>query len=200
MDARNVGQVFTWSIMGGEAIQAIQDLRWMIVACIVLIVADYRFGRAESKKLHKDAIGQGNEVLAKMTEFHLSRAIRRTCNKFVDYMTFLLVACLFGLAVTEPYGICSHTITAALGVIVAYICEVASIFGHFLVIKGIEKPKKITWDSALLFFGRVAASFAKTKSEDFGNALDETVEKTFAGKREKTDEQQEIEPIDNDVL
>lgn len=197
MDARNVGQAFTWSIMGAEAIQAIQDLRWMIIACIVLIIADYRFGREESRKLHEDAIRQGNEVLAKMTEFHLSRAIRRTCNKLIDYMTLLLVFCIFGLAVTEPYGFWSHTITAGLAVIVAYVCEIASIIGHILVIKGIEKPK-FTWGSIGLFFGRLLASFAKTKSEDLGNALDETLDKTFAEK--KDEKKSDIEPIENEAL
>lgn len=198
MNARNVGQAFTWSVMGSEAIQAIQDLRWMIVACIILIIADYRFGRAESKKLHNEAVSQGNEVLAKMTEFHMSRAIRRTCNKFIDYMTLLLVFCVGGFAITEPYGICSHTITAGVAVIIAYVCEVASIFGHFLALRGIEKPK-FTWSGTGLFFGKLLASFARTKSEDFGNALDETVEKTFAEKKENK-EQKDIEPVDSDVL
>ena len=65
-----------------------------------------------------------------------------------------------------------------MAVIFAYVCEIASIFGHILVVKGIEKPK-FTWSSTGLFLGRVLASFAKTKSEDFGNALDETVQQTF---------------------
>lgn len=198
MNASNIGKAFTWSVMGAEAIQAIHDLRWMIVLVILLIIADYRFGREESRKMHRQALRQGNEVLAKLTEFHLSRAIRRTCNKFIDYMTLLLVFCIFGLAVTEPYGLCSHTITAGIAVIFAYVCEVASIIGHILVLKGIEKPK-FTWSNTGLFIGRVLASFARTKSEDFGNALDETVEKTFSGRREDK-EQQEIEPVDNEVM
>lgn len=194
IDASNIGKAFTWSVMGAEAIQAIHDLRWMIVLVILLIIADYRFGREESRMLNRKAVRQGNEVLAKLTEFHLSRAIRRTCNKFIDYMTLLLVFCIFGLAVTEPYGLCSHTITAGIAVIFAYVCEVASIIGHILVLKGIEKPK-FTWSSTGLFLGRVLASFAKTKSEDFGNALDETVQQTFAPKKDEP-KQDNVEPID----
>ena len=164
--------------MGAEGIQAIQDLRWMIVCCIVLIICDFRFGRAESKKRHKEAIEAGDKTLAQMTEFHFSRALRRTCNKFVDYMSLLLVSCVMGLAVTEPYGLCDHVITAGVAVIVACACELASIVGHFLYLKGIEKPK-LSWKSILLFLGRVAASFAKTKDPDLGEALDESIRQSF---------------------
>ena len=178
MDARNAGQAFMWGTMGGEAINAIQDLRWMLVLVCVLIIADYRFGRAESRKKYKDAVAVGNATLAKMTEFHMSRAIRRTCNKFIDYMTLLLVFCIVGLAITEPYGICDHVICAGLAIIIASVCELASIFGHFLYLKGVEKPK-LTWTGIGLFLGRVLASFAKTKSPDLGEALDETITQTF---------------------
>jgi len=178
MDARNAGKAFSWALMGTEAMQAIQDLRWMIACCVLLIFVDFRFGCAESRKRHKEAIEQGNKTLAKMTEFHFSRAVRRTCNKFVDYMTLLLVFCVMGLAITEPYGICDHVICAGLAMIIASVCELASIFGHFLYLKGVEKPK-LTWTGIGLFLGRVLASFAKTKSPDLGEALDETITQTF---------------------
>ena len=132
--------------MGSEAIQAIQDLRWMIVCCVFLIIADYRFGRAESKKRHKEALEKGNDTLAKMWEFRFSRAVRRTCNKFVDYMTLLLIFCIIGFAITEPYGICDHVAAAGIAVIIACVCELFSIGGHFLYLKGIEVHKPdITW-------------------------------------------------------
>lgn len=203
MEERNVVQATLWASMGNEAIQAIQDLRWMIALVIILIITDFRFGMKESKMLHDKAIEIGNKTLAKMTEFHTSRAIRRSCNKLVDWMTLLIVFCVLGIAITEPYGICSHTITAGMAVIIAYICEIVSIFGHFFALRGIELPK-FTWSSSFLFFGRLLASFAKTKSEDFGNALDETVQQTFAeskaDKEQKKEEPSDIEPIDNDSL
>ena len=177
---RNVGQAFAWSIMGNEALQAIQDLRWMIALCVLLILADFRFGIAESKKRHHEAVELKNATLQRMTEFHLSRAVRRTCNKFIDYMTLLLVFCLCGLAITEPYGICTHVISAGIAVIIACICELWSIGGHFCYLKGINVHKPdITWKSFLVFAGRLAAGFAKTKDEDFGNALDDTITKTL---------------------
>lgn len=187
MTTRNVGQAFTWGVMGGEAIQAIQDLRWMIAFCIVLIIADFRFGRAESKKRHKEALATNNATLAKLTEFHLSRAIRRTCNKFIDYMTLLLVFCILGYAVTEPYGWCDHIVTAGIAMLIAFVCELCSIAGHFLYLKDVRKPD-ISWKSAFVFFGRFLAGFAKTKDEDLGNALEDTITQTL--NEEKKDEVQ----------
>ncbi len=182
---RNIGQAFTWSAMGSEAIGAIHDLRWMLVLCVILIAADFRFGASESKKRHKEAIECGNNTLAKLWEFRLSRAIRRTCNKFVDYMTLLLVFCLIGFAITEPYGLCSHVITAGMAMILACICELCSIFGHFLYLKGIEVPK-LTWKNVGVFIGRLAAGFARTKSQDLGDALDETITKTLESEERNT--------------
>lgn len=184
--ARNIGQGFAWAMMGGEAIGAIQDLRWMLALVIVLIIADFHFGKSESRKRHKEAMEEENATLAKMTEFRTSRAFRRTCNKFVDYMTLLLVFCLCGLAITEPYGICSHVASAGVAMIIACICELCSIFGHFFYLKGIKVPR-LTWRSVGIFLGRLAAGFAKTKDPDLGEALEETITKTLNDEREKGD-------------
>jgi hypothetical protein len=47
-------------------------------------------------------------------------------------------------------------------------------------LKGINVHKPdVTWKSFLVFAGRLAAGFAKTKDEDFGNALDDTITKTL---------------------
>lgn len=188
ISSRNIGQAFTWSIMGNEAIQAIQDLRWIIALCVILIIADYRFGREESKKKHKEALEQGNATLAKMYEFRFSRAVRRTCNKFIDYMTLLLVFCILGFAVTEPYGICNHVITAGIAAIIACICELFSIGGHFLYLKNINVHKpNITWKSFFVFIGRLLAGFAKTKDEDLGIALDDTITQTLNDNQKNND-------------
>lgn len=197
-EARSVGQAFAWVEMGNEALGAIHDLRWMLVFLVVLIIADYRFGRRESMVQHQRALEKGDEALAKLTEFRWSKAVRRTCNKFVDYMTLLLVFCLLGIAVTEPYGLCSHIITSAAAVLLAFAAEIVSIVGHFFALKGWKLPK-LTWKSVALFFGRLAASFAKTRSEDFGNALDETVQQAFSEEK-KENKQVDIDPIETEAL
>ena len=176
VSSRNVGQVFTWGVMGNEAVHAVQDLRWMIVLCIVLIITDFRFGMAESKKHYKEAKEKGDDTLAKMSEFHFSRAVRRTCNKFVDYMTLLLVFCLMGLAITEPYGLCSHIITAGVAVIIAWACEICSIAGHFCYLRGIKVDKEaFSLKNIFLFLSRFIANLLKKKDSDLGEALEETI-------------------------
>ena len=187
----NVGKAFSWALMGSEAIKAIQDLRWMIVCCVLLIACDFRFGRAESKKRHREAVEAGNKTLAQMTEFHFSRAVRRTCNKFVDYITLLLVFCVIGVAITEPYGLCDHVITAGVAVLIACVCELASIGGHFLYLKGIERPK-LSWKSILVFLGRLAAGFAKTKDESLGEALEDTINQTLKEEEHGKDEAADV--------
>lgn len=184
ISTRNIGQAFTWSLMGSEAIVAIQDLRWMIALCLVLIVADFRFGMEESKKRYAEAVSVNDSTLAKMWEFRLSRAIRRTCNKFIDYMTLLLIFCIAGFAITEPYGLCNHVISAGIAVIIACACELFSIFGHFFYLKGIPVPK-ITWKSAFVFIGRFLAKFVKSKDSDLGEALDDTITQTLDDEKEK---------------
>lgn len=45
------GKAVVLGTMGGEALSALFDLRWMLVLIVVLIVADFWFGVSES--LHK---------------------------------------------------------------------------------------------------------------------------------------------------
>lgn len=169
-----------WAVMVNEITAVLFDLRWMIVACAFLIYMDYHFGCAESRKRHKEALENGNLILAKLYEFRWSRAVRRSLNKSVDYLTLLLAGTLLGLSVCEPWGICSHVITAAAAVLLACAVEIVSAVGHFFYLRGIKVPKvKVTWKSFFVFLGRFAAGFARTKDEDLGNALDETIEQTL---------------------
>jgi len=98
--------------------------------------------------------------------FHFSAAGRRTLNKLVDYMTYLLVGCVVGLAVTEPLGICTHTTTAAIGIGFGCIFELSSIVGHICVVKGFDVRLNL---KALL------VAIVKRKSEAMGEILDEGI-------------------------
>lgn len=44
----STGKAFVVSTMGMEAMQALFDLRWMLVLIVVLIVADFWFGVSDS--------------------------------------------------------------------------------------------------------------------------------------------------------
>lgn len=160
----NVGAMITWGLFASEALSAIHDLRWAIVFCIVLIATDFWWGWRENKKHLKEAKTEDEK---KKYKFHFSSAGRRTLNKFVDYTTYLLLGCVAGLAVTEPMGICSHTVTAALGIGFGCVFEISSIIGHIAIVKGVNIKLNLK--------GLLVAIF-KRKSEALGEIIDESIE------------------------
>lgn len=182
----NIGtQGFAWAVFGGEAIRTIFDLRWEIAFCIVLILADFWWGWRESKMHYIKAKEAGDDAIAKDSKFRFSKAGRRTANKIVDYLTYLVVGCLAGMAITEPLGWANHVTTSAVCLIFACAFEVSSIIGHICVIKGIDVPK-LTFKSVFKFIVRLVVNFVKKKDDDLGDALDTTV-KEIDGEYEKRD-------------
>ena len=94
---------------------------WSVVA-LVLVAADLRFGLAA-------AHARGETI-------RLSRAVRRTLNKIVDYICWISIAMLLGGAFGDVFGI--PVMAAA---IMALICaiELSSIFDNFFQSRGIRK-------------------------------------------------------------
>lgn len=115
-----------WGVMGSEALTVLYDLRWMLVLIVVLVVADFWFGVSESLKKNK--------------EFRFSRAGRRTCNKVIDYLTYLLIGAVLGLALFEPLNMCDHTVSAAVGLGLGCLWEIDSIIGHVCALHGVNNP------------------------------------------------------------
>lgn len=138
--------------MGSEAMSALYDLRWMLVFIVVLILADFWFGVSESLK--------------KNEHFRFSRAGRRTCNKGVDYLTYLLVGALLGLAIFEPLGWATHTTTAAIGLGFGCVWEMDSIIGHVCALHGVKNKFSVKRFLILLI---------KKKNREVGDALDEAL-------------------------
>lgn len=101
-------------------------------------------------------------------KFRFSTAGRRTLNKFVDYTTYLLVGCVAGFAITEPLGLCSHNVTAAIGLGFGCLFELSSIVGHIAAVKGVKI--RLNLKSLLV-------AIVKRKSEAMGEILDEGIEK-----------------------
>lgn len=139
--------------MGGEAMSALYDLRWMLVFIVVLILADFWFGVSESLK--------------KNEHFRFSRAGRRTCNKGVDYLTYLLVGALLGMAIFEPLGWATHTTTAAIGLGFGCVWEIDSIIGHACALHGVKNKFSVKRFIILLI---------KKKDREVGDALDEALQ------------------------
>lgn len=146
------GKAIVWGTMGMECITAIYDLRWMIVLIVVLIVADFWFGLSES--------------LFKHEEFRFSRAGRRTCNKLVDYLTYLLLGAVIGLAIFEPLNITTHTVTAAIGLGFGCLWEVDSIVGHICALHGVKSKFSVK---------RIIILLLKRKNKEVGEAIEEAL-------------------------
>lgn len=144
------GKAIVMSTMGGEALTVLFDLRWMLVLIVVLIVADFWFGVSES--------------LQKREHFRFSRAGRRTCNKAVDYVTYLILGSVLGLAIFEPLGWATHVTTAAIGLGFGCMWEIDSIVGHMCVLHGIKNHFSVK---------RFIVSLMKKKDKDMGEAIEE---------------------------
>lgn len=144
------GKAIVVGTMGGEALSALFDLRWMLVLIVVLILADFWFGVSES--------------LNKREHFRFSRAGRRTCNKAVDYITYLILGSVLGLAIFEPLGWATHTTTAAIGLGFGCVWEIDSIVGHVCGLHGIKTHFSVK---------RFIIALLKKKDDDVGEAVEE---------------------------
>ena len=115
-----------------------------------MIIVDLIFG-IENANAHNEKIRR-------------SRAIRRTVNKFIDYMCWLLFAGVFAKAFAGPMGLSDTTVEAGV-MLIACLSEVDSVFQNYAEAHGREKF------SILNFL----VSFVKRKNNDVGKALEETL-------------------------
>ncbi len=137
--------------MAGEAVSTLYDLRWMIVFIFVLIASDFWFGISETRM--------------KKQTFKLSRAGRRTCNKLIDYITYLILGAILGRAIFEPLNLASHTTTAAAGLSMACVWEIDSIINHILAIHGCARMSLL----------HIALKLLKKKHRDLGEVIEEEI-------------------------
>lgn len=157
-------QGVTWAVFGGEALGVIYDLRWMLVCMAVLIVADFWWGSKESIKKYEET---GDDKY----KWRFSRAGRRSLNKCIDYLTYLLIGAVLGIAIFEPLGICSHVVSGAIGLGSGALFDVSSIGGHVCYLHGIDAKGNL-----LNLVWRIIVSFIKKKNRDLGEAMEEAAE------------------------
>jgi hypothetical protein len=151
MTGREVTRVATTGGLSffAEAQQLFWDMRWLIAFIIILIAVDLKFGIENSIK-HGDKIRK-------------SRAVRRTVNKFIDYMCWLLFAGVIGLAIGEPLGV-SHTIVSVVIMLLACLSQIDSIAQNFCE----------AHDYPVFSVKRFLVSIAKTKKPEIANAIEES--------------------------
>lgn len=168
----NIGaQGVSWTVFGAECLTAVYDLRWMIILAVLLIGTDFWWGCREQAMHRQRAI---RAIDKERFKFHFSQAGRRTLNKAVDYLTYLLVGCVAGLAITEPMGIATHTTTAAVGLGFGMLFELSSIVGHIAAVKGVHIK---------LDLKKLIVAIVKKKNEDIAEILDEGIEEIEDNRR-----------------
>ena len=97
----------------------IEPLKWFMLLAVILIIADLRFGIAAAKK-------RGEQI-------RFSRAGRRTINKIVDYLCWILLAGAIGKAFGLPFDI---PILPAIVLLVIYGFEINSCYGNYFEAHG----------------------------------------------------------------
>lgn len=155
------------SILGIEFVTVIFDARWMLLALLMCIIADFRFGWGESSLRHKKALEIGNLTLADKYKWRTSRAIRRSVNKAIDYLVWVSVGMAAGMAILPRFGI-DYTF-GGIGVsIIAILCEGKSIVGHFIYLHGVTIEERTIKGFVKAF----AVALIKRKSEAIGDAIE----------------------------
>lgn len=158
--------LFKISMIGlfGECTQVIYDLRWMILLALILIFSDLWFGISASRV--QDIV------------IRKSRAGRRTLNKLVDYICYILLGAVIGKAIGEPYGVDPIEVSITI-MILCYCFEIDSIYGHICEIHGIKKRYSI-W--------RILFKLLTLKFKDVGEAFKDMSEQKNQFKNNKDNE------------
>lgn len=135
----------------GEIKEVVFQLRWMLVFIVVMIIADFVLGIIDS-------------VVKRGEEFRFSRAGRRTMCKFIEYNSYLVLGFMMGIAILQPVGVCSYTVSAMCGLGLAIVFEFDSIVDHVCNIHGIKNRVSIK---------RILVSMIKKKYGVAGDIIDE---------------------------
>ena len=163
------------TILGSEITQMVVDSRWILIAVVLCCLLDFRLGCKESGLHRAEAEKDGNQVMKEFYKFHRSRAVRRSANKFVDYVLLMLVFEAIGAAFL-PYVGLRYIYGAWAGGLVACGCELSSAGGHFLYIHGIKVEKRNIKGYVMAFAKALAVAFARQKG---GDEIGEAVEEAF---------------------
>lgn len=135
----------------GEIRSVVFELRWMLVFIVAMIIADFVLGIIDS-------------VVKRGEDFRFSRAGRRTMCKFIEYNSYLVLGFMLGLAILQPAGICSYTVSAMCGLGLAILFEFDSIADHICAIHGIKNKVSIK---------RLLVGYIKKKYATAGEIIEE---------------------------
>lgn len=135
----------------GEIKEVVFELRWMLVFIVAMIIADFVLGIIDS-------------VVKRGEDFRFSRAGRRTMCKFIEYNSYLVLGFMFGIAILQPVGICTYTMSSMCGLGLAIIFEFDSIMEHVCEIHGIKNKVSVK---------RLLVGYIKKKYNTAGEIIEE---------------------------
>ncbi|MCC8188383.1 MAG: phage holin family protein [Bacteroides sp.] len=119
MNERNIlGGGVTATFLSGFA-EFFGPLKWFFLLGVVLVLADLRFG-VEAARV------RGEDI-------RMSRAIRRTLNKVVDYLCWIFLAGALGATFGGAFG---TTMLPTLVMLAVYGIEINSCFANYFEAKG----------------------------------------------------------------
>lgn len=151
-----------------ELFVVVSECRWMVLFILFVVLADFWYGRSEASKRYQIAKESNDTVHQNEYKWRTSRAIRRTVNKLIDYLLWLCVGAVFGMALLQPIGVdFVYAVVGATAVVM--FCEVKSIISHFLYLHGYELKQRTLG----AFLRTTAITLAKRKSPDLGEAIEE---------------------------
>lgn len=151
MDGSTSMRAIIIGLFGNASTVLLYEMRWWLLACLVLTIADFKFGLERSMSEGK--------------KFRKSTAIRRTMNKLVDYIVWILVAGMLAHAIGEPAG-WSPLIIESIIMAIAIICEVESICQNYFESRGYDYS---------FSFKAFFVTLLKKKNEDLGDAVDKSL-------------------------
>lgn len=118
MEERNVIGGFI-AVTMSKFFEFVEPLKWFFLLGLILIIVDLRFGVMAAK--------------ARGEKIRPSRAIRRTANKIIDYLCWILVAGGIGETFGMPFNV---PILPAIVLLVIYGCEINSCYGNYFEAHG----------------------------------------------------------------
>lgn len=170
--AGNTGTRFLGGILSAEMIAVFYDMRWMLLLIALCVIADFRYGWGESSRRYSEAVRKGDKLMMVQYQWRTSRAVRRTMNKLIDYLIWVVVGMSIGMAILEPIGV-NHIFGGVVATAIAVTCESKSFFGHFFYLHGVNVEQK----TLAGFFKAFFISLLKKKNEDLGEAVEDGFDK-----------------------
>lgn len=164
----NTGTRFLGGFLSAEMMTVFYDMRWMLLLIMLCVLADFRYGWGESSRRYAEAERKGDKLMMVQYQWRTSRALRRTMNKAVDYLIWVVVGIAIGMAILEPIGV-SHIFGGVTATAIAVTCEAKSFFGHFFYLHGVSIEQKTIVGFLRAFF----IALIKKRDKDLGEAVEE---------------------------